>query len=331
MNKGFTRISCELEAKPSTLAFHPSEPLVFIGDRQGHICVFDLNDGAKIHRLKVSKGPIHAIGFYNGFVYAIDAEKYLVKWDLKTFKLLSSKSLSVKEITQVAFSPHDPFLVVACDENCGYRDSVIYRVDVESLECTGNYNFNFGDLHWVIRLIFSKDGTQLFASALSVGVETAGDYSICATYFVTQWNLGGGDSNTCFFGQEGYPDYLTSTKYEPRYAFSTNGQKFLAYEAFESESFQLWKAGAREPEEAFSNQVFTPTAMDWSPLADQIAFGNAKGQMGMFDLDSKELLWQESFFDSQVQYVGFSADGRYLAAFSEDRNVEIIELKRQYE
>jgi WD40 repeat protein len=83
------------EQLPWSLTFHPQAPHLFIGDAAGNLLCHDVMNGARLTTLQWHEHPVVAVGCYQNELYSFDQLQNLVSWNLSTFQVNQTYSLSM--------------------------------------------------------------------------------------------------------------------------------------------------------------------------------------------------------------------------------------------
>lgn len=339
--KAYRKISVQLDHPPTAIAFHPHEKIIFVGDKSGNVDLFDLVNGISIQKLSKSSAPILAIGFKEDSIYTFNNKGEIACWDLRTFTFKNSTFLPIinvdeayvkfdrlgllvaheARITSAQFDPQGRYLIIGRErESFSWPYSDLLQVDLQNDEIR-EYDFERRDSPNMDKIAISKDGKQICASGLDVYITSDGDWGFDSPEFIAQWNLEN-RSKVCSYEC----DHASTPHdhHEFTQTFSPDHQQLLVSLNGELSLWDVSQGEIFEAEEHLGH--FDITEIDWSPTSDLVAFGKKDGTVCFYDMNLREILFEEKLFIKPVSCIKFSSDGCYLAAFSEDNSVAIYNI-----
>ncbi|MBB4710203.1 WD40 repeat protein [Streptomyces luteogriseus] len=285
--------------------FSPDGATIATGSQQGKVLLWDArthqkidelqvhrsNDGASPHGLALSPdGKTLAVTVF-GFRASKSDQSEVQLWDVGKGRRIATLKGHTGQVTSLAFSPDGATLTT------GASDATVRLWDVRGRRPVATLTGHSGT---VFALAFSPDGRTLASGGQDRTVRL--------------WDVRERTAVTVLNGHTGFVDALA---FSPDSAMLASGSQDAAV--------RLWDMRAGRPRATIVRPAGTeprtvvsePEAV-YSPDGKVLAVGDDYGGVRLYDVRARHMLGRLTGVDGSVSSVGFSPDGRLIAASSYD-------------
>ncbi|GHJ03916.1 hypothetical protein TPA0906_57810 [Streptomyces olivaceus] len=289
----------------SPAVFSPDGATIATGGQQGQVLLWDARtsrktgelqihsskDGASPHDLAFSPDGTTLAVSVLGFRVSKSEESQVQLWDVRERRPTATLKGHTGQVTSLAFSPDGDTLAT------GASDATMHLWDVAGHRSMATLTGHSGT---VFALAFSPDGRTLASGGQDRTVRL--------------WDVGARAAVTVLNGHSGIVDAL---------AFSPDGATLAS--GSEDAAVRLWDMRAGRPRATITRPAGTeprttvsePEAV-YSPDGKVLAIGDDYGGVRLYDAGARHLLGRLTGIGGSVSSVGFSPDGKLIAASSHD-------------